>query len=159
MDNFAHEQHTLSSIGGSNDTILMLFRNNDNLSEDHEIAPFSTKTVFEQAENCRSLEDIMDCQRLKFTNRHSDRATIPSSFIPTLPIDWSNTIGTSDELYRLRVLFCHTKDPIEYKASLLLQRLTTLYSVVKEIKLPRVSPLPQLVHILPQIAAPSIQLW
>ena len=44
-------------------------------------------------------------------NKHSNLATIPHSFIPTLPIDWSNTFGTSDELYRLWVLFYHTKDP------------------------------------------------
>ena len=54
----------------------------------------------------------MDCQRLKFANRHSDRAIIiPSSFTQILSIDCSNTIGISDELYRLWVLFRHTKDP------------------------------------------------
>ena len=111
MDNFDHEEHKLSDIGGSHDIILMLSQNNGNPSEDHEVATFSTKTVFEQTGNCRSLEDIMDCERLKFTNRHSVRATIPSSCTPTLPIDWSNTIGTSDELYRFWVLFRHSKDP------------------------------------------------
>ena len=111
IDNFDYEEHSLSAIGGSHDTILMLFQNNDNPYEDQEVAAFSTKTVFEQTGTCRSLKDIMDCQRLKFTNKPFDEATIPSSFIPTLPIDWSNTIGASDELCCLWVLFCHRKDP------------------------------------------------
>lgn len=79
--------------------------------EDQEVAAFSAKTVFGQTGTCRSLKDIMDCQRLKFTNKHFDQATIHSSFIPTLLIDWSNTIGASDELCRQWVLFRHTKDP------------------------------------------------
>ena len=149
----------MSGIWGSHDIILMLFQNNGNPSEDQEVAAFSTKIVFEQTGNCQSLEDIKDCQRLKFANRHSDRATIPSSFITTLPIDWSNTIGTSDELYRLWVLFRHTKDPDRIQNIPSFAATNSNFSVVKKIKLQRVSPLPQLFHILPQIATSSIQLW
>ena len=111
MDNFNYEEHTFSGIGSSHDTILMLFQNNYNPSENQEVATFSTKTLFEQTGNCRSLEDAMNCQRLKFSNRHSDRATISSSFIPALPIDWNSTVDALDELYRLWVLFRHMKDP------------------------------------------------
>ena len=68
MYNFEHEEHCLA-LGG---VMMTLFQNNDNPSEDQ--ATFSRKTVFKQTGNCRSLEDIMDCQQLKFANRHSDRA-------------------------------------------------------------------------------------
>ena len=109
MNKFDHEEHTLSGIGGSHDTILMLFQNNDNPSGDQEVAAFKNSIWADR--KVQMSRRYHDCQRLKFGNRHSDQATIPSSFIPTLPIDWSNTIGTSDGLYRLWVLLRHTKDP------------------------------------------------
>ena len=49
---FEHKEHTPSGIGGSHDTILMLFQNNDNSSEDQEVASFSTKIVLEKKGNC-----------------------------------------------------------------------------------------------------------
>ena len=60
MDNFDHEENTKSGIGGSHDTILMLFQNNkagmNNLySEVNEMPDnFSPKN--------RSLEHILECQ-------------------------------------------------------------------------------------------------
>ena len=78
LNHGAIEKHTLSGIGSSHDNTLMLFQNNENPSEDQEVAAFSTKTVFEQTGNCRSLEDIMNCQQLKFANR-SSRKTFRSS--------------------------------------------------------------------------------
>ena len=59
MDNFDHEENTSSGIGGSHDTILVLFQNCDNTDQD------------EVGKSCKSQDDcskptthILDCQKL-----------------------------------------------------------------------------------------------
>ena len=61
IDNFDHEQNTLSGIGGSHETILMLFQNGDDTLDD-------ATAQISQVPNClfpkeRSLEHIIDCQK------------------------------------------------------------------------------------------------
>ena len=59
MDNFHHEENTLSGIGGSHDTILMLFQNGNNTSDD-ATAQISQvpNSLFPKK---RSIELIIDC--------------------------------------------------------------------------------------------------
>ena len=126
MDNFDHEEHTLSGIGGSYDTILMLFKKNDNPSEDQEVAAFSIKTVLEQKRNYRSLEDIMDWSRLKFANIPIAQQYVALLFQPYL------LIGVTLLVHQVNCtvygyIFVIRRILIEYKTSLLLQRLIVFY--------------------------------
>ena len=59
MDNFDHEENTSSGIGGSHDTILVLFQNCENADQE------------EVGKSCKSQDDcsklithILDCQKL-----------------------------------------------------------------------------------------------
>ena len=67
MDNFDHDERTPSGIGGSHNTILMLFQNTDKPSTEkhHEISALPSTVSLEP----RSLQYILDClvKRGKFT--------------------------------------------------------------------------------------------
>ena len=98
-DNFDHEENTSSGIGGSHDTILMLFQNG-NIS-DGANNTISEKTADENrsSANKRSLHCILDCQKLIKMGRFSNRGEIPNSFIPSRPADLQDIINNSDIRY------------------------------------------------------------
>ena len=61
MDNFDHEENTKSGIGGSHDTILMLFQNTANEIGDKP-KEISTKPLAEVEK--KALDRVLDCQKL-----------------------------------------------------------------------------------------------
>ena len=74
IDNYDNEENTPSGIGGSHDTILMLFQNPKDTSNQHfEIGKvpsnFNTKR--------RSFENLLDCQKLLRQGKFSSRGEIP----------------------------------------------------------------------------------
>ena len=87
----------------------MLLQNNDNA--------LKTKTEPRSLQKHLSRQEIVKVYKITWTandwslQRDIPIVIIPSSFTQILSIDCSNTIGISDELYRLWVLFRHTKDP------------------------------------------------
>ena len=87
MDNFDHEENTKSGIGGSHDTILMLFQNPDKDEQD-EPRQLSTKptTSFED----RALDRILDCQKLVHFCKYGGRGQIPYNFIPEASLHTHN---------------------------------------------------------------------
>ena len=108
-DNFDHEEHTLSGIGGSYDTILLFQKKWQSIWRPRSSCVLYKTSIGaeEKLSKSRRHHELITTEVCKY----SDCATIRSSFISTLQIDWSNTIGTSGELYRLWVHFRHTKDP------------------------------------------------
>ena len=81
MDNFDHDENTASGIGGSHDTILMLFQNQQDTPN---VPSDSTMTVLpnstEEKATPRSLEHIVPCQVLLKSGRFGKRGEIPSDF-------------------------------------------------------------------------------
>ena len=61
MDNFDHDESTFSGIGGSNDTILMVFENSR--TTDTSINRFSKKKTHVTQQQ-RSLDHVLPCQEL-----------------------------------------------------------------------------------------------
>ena len=87
MDNFDHEENTKSGIGGSHDTILMLFQNPDK-DEQEEPRQLSTKptAIFEE----RALDCILDCQKLFHFCKYGGRGQILDNFTPEASLDTHN---------------------------------------------------------------------
>lgn len=87
MDNFDHDERTLSGKGGSHDTILMLFQNN----------PMNTGKPFNKMSKKpesmkggkRSLETILTCQKL-LKRGNFIKGNIPKSFIPSKKLCFSS---------------------------------------------------------------------
>ena len=84
MDNFDHEENTKSGIGGSHDTILMLFQNTANEIGDKP-KEISTKpsAQFER----KALDRILDCQKLVRAAKYRGCCQIPATFVPSPPPD------------------------------------------------------------------------
>ena len=59
MDNFDHEENTSSGIGGSHDTILVLFQNCENADQE-EVG----KSCKSQNDCSKPITHILDCQKL-----------------------------------------------------------------------------------------------
>ena len=78
MDNFDNEESTSSGIGGSHDTILMLFQNTD-LNHDNSSINISEMPP-SYTSSSRSLKHILDCQKLVRHGTFSGRADIPANF-------------------------------------------------------------------------------
>lgn len=102
------------------------FKKNDNPSEDQEVAAFSIKPVLEQKRNCRSLEDIMNWSRLKFANIPIAQQYVALLFQPY------KLIGVTLLVHQVNCtvygyIFAIRRILIEYKTSLLLQRLIVFY--------------------------------
>ena len=112
MDNFDHEENTSSGIGGSHDTILMLFQNCDSSSEDNVQTVFSQKLDTNANRDKRALSKIIDCQELQFATKHPHRAEIPSSFVPNAPVNWTDEINSSEEQYLMWGLSRYLKNDI-----------------------------------------------
>ena len=87
------------ALGGSHDTILMLFQNCDSSSEDNVQTVFSEKLDTNANRDRRALSKIIDCQKLQFATKHPHRAEIPSSFVPNAPVNWTDEINSAEEQY------------------------------------------------------------
>ena len=75
MDNFDHEENTSSGIGGSHDTILVLFQNCQNANEKNVVK--SSKAP--NADN-KLIKSILNCQKLVPVCRYR----VEDRFQPTL---------------------------------------------------------------------------
>ena len=90
MDNFDHEENSSSGIGGSHNTILVLFQNTDGNEEDTERYSISQKSTSNENEGKRSLDRTLGCQKLVRARKFPSRAEISKSFAPAIPIDLRN---------------------------------------------------------------------
>ena len=92
-DNFDHDEGTSSGIGGSHDTILMLFQNKQNVTEEPQ------KEVSQKPQNSsknrKSLINILPCQKLVRRGKFGGRGRIPESFLPGQEIDFSPIANSS----------------------------------------------------------------
>ena len=82
MDNFDHEENTLSGIGGSHDTVLVLFQNSmeeNNRPGYIRMLPESLK----QSGKVRSLDHVLPCQLLYKAKHYGKRGEIPAAFTTT----------------------------------------------------------------------------
>ena len=75
MDNFDHEENTLSGIGGNHDTILVLFQKPGMKDITEKISTKSFNRCGMSA-NKRSLSQTLDCQTLIRRVAFSSRGTI-----------------------------------------------------------------------------------
>ena len=105
MDNFDHEENAQSGKGGSHDTILMLFQNSNGTSQDSQqiISRISDNITPKR----RSLEHILDCQKLVRRGKFTERGRISDTFQPSQRIDHTATITSSSVHYKHWVLLRH----------------------------------------------------
>ena len=82
MDNFDHEENTSSGIGGSHDTILVLFQKSDEIETNEEIS-HKPAEIAVLSQNKQSLSHVLDCQKLIKRGKFSNRANIPPDFRPS----------------------------------------------------------------------------
>ena len=82
MDNFDHDENTKSRIGGSPDTILMLFQNTEHSIENEDETQFSTMPNIPTNTDKRTLEHMLDCQKLIRSGEFGKRGEIPVDFKP-----------------------------------------------------------------------------
>ena len=81
MDNFDHEVNISSGIGGSHDTILVLFQKSDEIETNEEISHKHAE-IAALSQNKQSLSHVLDCQKLIKRGKFSNRANIPADFRP-----------------------------------------------------------------------------
>ena len=79
MDNFDHEENTLSGIGGRLDTILVLFQKPGMKDTTDKISTKSVNICGMPA-NKRNLSQTLDCQTLIRRVAFSSRGPIPANF-------------------------------------------------------------------------------
>ena len=82
MDNFDHDENTKSGIGGSHDTILMLFQNTERSIENEDETQISTMPNIPKNTDKRTLEHMLDCQKLIRSGKFGKRDEIPVDFKP-----------------------------------------------------------------------------
>lgn len=99
MDNFDHEENTLSGIGGSHDTILVLFQKNEGTSNTTENISQKPEEIASMSNNTRSLEATLECQNLIRRGRFSTRGTIPVDFQPEKPPKFDDIVQMSKTRY------------------------------------------------------------
>ena len=86
MDNFDHTEVTSSGIGGSHDSILMLFQNQN----ENENSPKAlSKKPTGSPQNQKSQEKILPCLELIKMGKFGGRGKIPVTFSPSDEIDLS----------------------------------------------------------------------
>ena len=98
MDNFDHEENTLSGIGGSHDTVLLLFQKSGMKDTTEKISTKSV-TICGMSANKRSLSQALDCQTLLKRGAFSSRGTIPANFKPAQPPDSNHICMKSQSHY------------------------------------------------------------
>ena len=82
IDNFNHEENTSSGIGGSHDTILVLFQKCDKIEINEEISR-KPEDIAALSPNKRSISDVLDCYQLIKRGKFSNRANISADFRPS----------------------------------------------------------------------------
>ena len=100
MDNFDHDEGTSSGIGGSHDTILMLFQNRQ--SDTEEPQKDLSKKPENSSENRKSLANVLSCQKLLKGGKFGGRGQIPRTFLPGQELDFSSKINESAKEYQRR---------------------------------------------------------
>ena len=101
MDNFDHTEVTSSEIGGSNDTILMLFQNQN---ENENSSKALSKKPTGSPQNQKSLDKILSRQKLIKMGKFGGRGKIPETFSSGDEIDLSwkkNEFAKQDRLWIL----------------------------------------------------------
>ena len=86
MDKSDHEENTLSGIGGSHDTILVLFQK-PGMKDTTEKISTKSVNICGMSANKRSLSQTLDCQTLIGRGAFSSRGIIPANFKPAQPPD------------------------------------------------------------------------
>ena len=76
MDNFDYQEQTLSGIGGSHDTVLVIFQNESNNVEDSNTN--LQKSVVNKG--MRSFHSLLPCQELKYFKKPTQRGEISKTF-------------------------------------------------------------------------------
>ena len=79
MDNFDHEENTMSGIGGSHDTVLVLFQSE---SEHNDTRCLRTDD-FAIDKQQKKLKDVLSCQKLVHFTKPKKRGCIDSEFVPS----------------------------------------------------------------------------
>ena len=98
-DNFDHEENTESGIGGSHNTILVLFQKGDEVQVEEEISqkPEEITTI---SPNKRSLSHVLECQKLIKGGKFSNRGEIPDDFIPAEKPNFDRMKGKTDRDFK-----------------------------------------------------------
>ena len=99
IDNFDHEEATPSPIGGSHDTIMVVFQN----IKQHQPKTFMSKSNFNINYKQKSLTCILPCQILKKYDI-TRRAEIPTSFTISERLELSNLVKLRKKDYLLWIL-------------------------------------------------------
>ena len=105
MDNFDHDENTPFGIGGSHDTILIVFQNDQNKSNEKSAEISQMPENFPSKK--RALDCILPCQKLLKRGKFAGRGTIPESFTPSKDIDFSLLHNHSEKEHSLWVLSRH----------------------------------------------------
>ena len=105
-DNFDHDENTSSGIGGSHDTILMLFQNVEHGNDDIDAISEKPTDNHELLPNKRTLNGILDCQKIIKAGRFSNRGEIANDFVPSQPVDMQECIKRSHKRYNTWVASC-----------------------------------------------------
>ena len=87
MDNFDHDENTPSGIGGSHDTILMDFQNDQNKSNEKSAEISQMPQNFPSKK--RALNCILPYQKSLKRGKFPGRETISKTFTPNKDIDFS----------------------------------------------------------------------
>ena len=97
FDTFDHEKNTTSVIGGSHDTILVLFQKPDMVNiEGYLILPAGIRKMLA---NKKSLRCILDCQTSIRRGKFSNRGEIPVDIQAKLPPDMTQIVNRSKSHY------------------------------------------------------------
>ena len=100
MDNFDHEEATSSGIGGSHDTILMLFQNSNKTGNKQKALSKKPPNFKSQ----RTLDKVLPCQELIKMGKFSGRGKVSKTFFPGKEFDYSLKEEELERQYRLWVL-------------------------------------------------------
>ena len=105
MNNFGHEKNTQSGKKRSHDTVLILFQNSNGTSQDSYL--IISRTSDNITPKRRSLEHILNCQKLVRWGRLTERGRINDTFQPSQRIDHTATITSASLPYKKWVLARH----------------------------------------------------
>ena len=98
MDKSDHEENTLSGIGGSHDTILVLFQK-PGMKDTTEKISTKSVNICGMSANKRSLSQTLDCQTLIRRGAFSTCGPISANFKPAQPPDLNHICMKSQSHY------------------------------------------------------------
>lgn len=99
MDNFDHEEDTKSGIGGSHDTVLVLFQEDNQLRNTQQDLNIMDHVVGKRQ---KKLNDLLSCQKLVPFLKPKSRGVISSEFVPS---DIPDTSSVSTEAANIDCLW------------------------------------------------------